>query len=77
MDVQLELLIRLQQVDIKITQLLETISALPHNLRSLEEKLQQQKLAMEQADKAVPVEEARRRRLESDRLSYTGIEDTQ
>jgi len=57
----------LQQVDIKISQLLETISALPHNLRSLEEKLQQQKLALEQADKAVPAEEARRRRLESDR----------
>jgi predicted nucleic acid-binding Zn-ribbon protein len=67
MDLQLELLIRLQQVDIKISQLLETISALPHNLRSLEEKLQQQKLALEQVDKAVPVEEARRRRLESDR----------
>jgi predicted nucleic acid-binding Zn-ribbon protein len=67
MDVQLELLIRLQQVDIKITQLLETIAALPHNLRSLEEKLRQQKLALDQADKAVPTEEARRRRLESDR----------
>jgi predicted nucleic acid-binding Zn-ribbon protein len=67
MDVQLELLIRLQQVDIKITRLLETIAALPHNLRSLEEKLQQQKVALEQAEKAVPSEEARRRRLESDR----------
>ncbi len=41
MDVQLESLIRLQQVDIKITQLLETIAALPRNLRSVEEKLQQ------------------------------------
>src|SRR5271156_6045398 len=67
MDVQLELLIRLQQVDIKIAQLKETIASLPGNLRSLEEKLQQQKLAAEQADKAVPAEEARRRRLESDR----------
>jgi uncharacterized protein len=67
MDVQLELLIRLQQVDIKITQLQETIAALPRNLRSVEEKLQQQKLVLEQADKAVPGEEARRRRLESDR----------
>src|ERR1700753_46217 len=67
MNVQLELLIRLQQVDIKISQLLETISALPHNLRSLEEKLHQQKAGLEQADKAVPAEEARRRRLESDR----------
>src|ERR1700744_609907 len=67
MDVQLELLIRLQQVDIKITQLLETIAALPKTLRSIEEKLQQQKVVLEQADKAVPAEEARRRRLESDR----------
>src|SRR6201996_6710490 len=67
MDVQLELLIRLQQVDIKIGQLKETIASLPGNLRTLEEKLQQQKLAVEQADKAVPGEEARRRRLESDR----------
>jgi predicted nucleic acid-binding Zn-ribbon protein len=67
MDVQLELLIRLQQVDIKITQLQETIAALPRNLRAVEEKLQQQKLVLEQADKAVPGEEARRRRLESDR----------
>jgi uncharacterized protein len=67
MDVQLELLIRLQQVDIKIAQLLETISVLPRNLRSIEEKLQQQKVVLEQADKAVPLEEARRRRLESDR----------
>jgi uncharacterized protein len=67
MDVQLELLIRLQQIDIKITRLQETIAALPQNLRSIEEKLQQQKLVLEQADKAVPLEEARRRRLESDR----------
>ncbi len=67
MDVQLELLIRLQQVDIKMAQLLETIAAVPRHLRSVEEKLQQLKLAVEQADKAVPVEEARRRRLESDR----------
>src|SRR5271165_7130584 len=67
MDVQLELLIRLQQVDIKIAQLLETIAALPHHLRSIEEQLKQQKLVLDQADKAVPAEEARRRRLESDR----------
>ena len=67
MDVQLELLIRLQQVDIKITQLLETIAALPRNLRSVEEKLQQQKLAVDQVEKAAVGEEVRRRRLESDR----------
>jgi uncharacterized protein len=67
MDVQLESLIRLQQVDIKITQLLDTIAALPRNLRSAEEKLQQQKLAMDQVEKAAVGEEVRRRRLESDR----------
>jgi predicted nucleic acid-binding Zn-ribbon protein len=67
MDVQLELLIRLQQVDIKIAQLLETIAVLPHHLHSIEEQLKQQKLVLEQSDKAVPAEEARRRRLESDR----------
>ncbi len=67
MDVQLELLIRLQQVDIKVAQLLETIAAAPRHLRSLEETLQQQKVAGEQVDKAVLAEEARRRRLESDR----------
>jgi predicted nucleic acid-binding Zn-ribbon protein len=67
MDVQLQSLIRLQQVDIKTAQLQETIAAVPRHLQSIEEKLQQLKLAVEQADKAVPVEEARRRRLESDR----------
>ena len=67
MDVQLESLIRLQQVDIKISQLLETIAAIPGNLRSVEEKLQQQKLAVEQVEKAAVGEEVRRRRLESDR----------
>jgi predicted nucleic acid-binding Zn-ribbon protein len=67
MDVQLQSLIRLQQVDIKSTQLLETIASVPRHLQSIEEKLQQLKLAVEQADKAVPLEEAKRRRLESDR----------
>jgi predicted nucleic acid-binding Zn-ribbon protein len=67
MDVQLQSLIRLQQVDIKASQLLETIAAVPRHLQSIEDKLQQLKSAVEQADKAVPVEEARRRRLESDR----------
>ena len=67
MDVQLQSLIRLQQLDIKTAQLQETIAAVPRHLQAIEEKLQQLKLAVEQADKAVPVEEARRRRLESDR----------
>jgi uncharacterized protein len=67
MDVQLQSLIRLQQADIKITQLLENIAALPQSLRSLEENLKQQKLALDQAEKAITAEEAKRRRLESDR----------
>jgi uncharacterized protein len=67
MDVQLELLIRLQVVDVKVSQLLETSAALPKELRSIEEKVQRLKLAVDQADKAVPAEDARRRRLESDR----------
>jgi predicted nucleic acid-binding Zn-ribbon protein len=67
MDVQLQSLIRLQQLDIKTAQLQETIAAVPRHLQAIEEKLQQLKLTVEQSDKAVPVEEARRRRLESDR----------
>ena len=67
MDVQLELLIRLQAIDIKVAHLLETIAVLPRQLRSLEERLAQQKLATERADKAVPAEDVRRRKMESDR----------
>ncbi len=67
MDVQLQSLIRLQQVDIKISQLQENISSLPRALKTLEDAVQQHKVAADQADKAVPAEEARRRRLESDR----------
>lgn len=66
MDAQLQLLIRLQAVDIKAAQLQETIAALPHRQRSLEERVAQQKQAYELAEKAVPAEEARRRRLDSD-----------
>ncbi len=67
MDVQLQSLIRLQQVDIKITQLLETVAALPRHLRSIDDKLQQQKLTLDQIEKDVLAEEARRRRMDSDR----------
>ena len=67
MDAQLELLIRLQAVDVKMARLLGTIAALPHQLHALEAGVVQQKLAVERADKAVPAEEAQRRRLESDR----------
>jgi predicted nucleic acid-binding Zn-ribbon protein len=67
MDVQVQLLVRLQQADIKIAKVQETIAALPRQLQASEEQLKKQKLILEQADKAVPAEEALRRRLESDR----------
>lgn len=67
MDVQLQSLIRLQQVDVKIAQITETIASLPRALKAIEEAVQQHKAALDQVDKAVPAEEARRRRLESDR----------
>jgi uncharacterized protein len=67
MDVQMELLVRLQQADIRIAETQEMISSLPRQLQSIEQELQKQKLLGEQADKAVVTEEVRRRRLESDR----------
>ncbi len=66
MDVQIEKLLRLQQIDSRVAELLEAITALPKRLESLERKLQSQKQAVEQAEKAVLAEEAKRRRLESD-----------
>lgn len=66
MDVQLERLVRLQEVDSKIAQLAESIAALPKRIELLEQKLERQRQAVEQAEKAVLAEEARRRRLESD-----------
>ena len=66
MDVQLEKLLRLQQIDGRAAKLHEAIAALPKRLESLEQKLQAQKQAVEQAEKAVLGEEAKRRRLESD-----------
>jgi uncharacterized protein len=67
MDVQLESLVRLQQIEIQIRQMQETIAALPRQLKTSEENLEKKKQLAEQAEKAVPAEEARRRRLESDR----------
>jgi uncharacterized protein len=67
MDVQLDLLVRLQKVDVQISQMQEAMAAFPRQLQSIEHELQQAKLVAEQADKAVPAEEAKRRRLESDR----------
>jgi uncharacterized protein len=66
MDPQLEQLLRLQQVDGRISELLDAIAAMPKRLASLEQKLQAQKQAVEHAEKAVLAEEAKRRRLESD-----------
>ena len=67
MDVQLQSLLHLQEMDVKIAHLKESIAAFPRALKVIEDKLQQQKLALDQAEKAVPAEEARRRRLDSDR----------
>src|ERR1700754_3147337 len=67
MDVQLELLVRLQQVEIQIRQMQETITALPRQLQASEQELDKKKALAEQAEKAVPAEEAKRRRLDSDR----------
>jgi uncharacterized protein len=67
MDVQLQSLLHLQEMDVKIARLKESIAAFPQALKLMEDKLQQQKLALDRTDKAVPAEEAHRRRLESDR----------
>jgi uncharacterized protein len=66
MDVQVEKLVRLQQLDGDIRQLQEAIAALPGHVGQLEQKLQFQIRAVEQAEKAVVAEDARRRRMESD-----------
>ncbi len=66
MDVQLEKLLRLQQIDSRIAELHNAVAALPKRLESLERKQLAQRQAVEQAEKAVLAEEAKRRRLESD-----------
>jgi predicted nucleic acid-binding Zn-ribbon protein len=71
MDESLVQLIRLQEADVEVTQLRQSIAALPRHLAAIEEKLRTQKLSVEQADKAIQAEEAKRRRLES------GIKDQQ
>jgi uncharacterized protein len=67
MDVQLQSRLHLQEMDVRIAHLKESIAAFPQALKLTEDKLQGQKLVLEQVEKAVPAEEARRRRLESDR----------
>ncbi|AXC13161.1 Hypothetical protein ACPOL_3882 [Acidisarcina polymorpha] len=66
MDAGLEHLIRLQTVDEQIAQLLHSIAELPKHLASLEERLKSHRVSLEQAEKAIAAEEARRRRLDSD-----------
>jgi predicted nucleic acid-binding Zn-ribbon protein len=66
MDESLVHLIRLQEADVEVAQLKQSIAALPRHLAAIEEKLRAQKQAVEQADKAIQAEEAKRRRFESD-----------
>lgn len=66
MDTSLEHLIRLQEADVEVAQLRQSIAALPGHLAAIEEKLRSQTQTVEQTDKAVHAEDATRRRLESD-----------
>jgi predicted nucleic acid-binding Zn-ribbon protein len=66
MDASLEYLIRLQEADVEVAQLRQSIAALPRHLATIEEKLRLQTQVVEQADKALQAEETKRRRLESD-----------
>jgi hypothetical protein len=66
MNADLEVLIPLQETDLRITHLREAIAALPKHLAALEEKLRAQKAALELVEKSLKDEEVRRRRLESD-----------
>lgn len=66
MDESLIHLIHLQEADVEVAQLRQSIAALPRHLATIEEKLRTQKLAVENADKSIQTEEAKRRRFESD-----------
>ncbi len=66
MDESLVHLIHLQEADVEVAQLRQSIAALPRHLAAIEEKLRTQTLGVEQADKAIQAEETKRRRLESD-----------
>jgi uncharacterized protein len=66
MNAQLETLMFVQEADQDIARLRREIAALPKHLAELEEKLGKQKLALEQAEKAIKEEEVKRRRMESD-----------
>jgi predicted nucleic acid-binding Zn-ribbon protein len=66
MDASLEYLLRLQEAELEIAQLRQSIAALPKQLASIEEKLRTQKLAVEETEKAIHAEDVKRRRIESD-----------
>src|SRR5271154_3916068 len=68
MNAGLQHLTRLQQVDEQIAQLLHSIAELPKHLAALEENLRGHRVALDEAEKAITAEEARRRRLDSDLL---------
>lgn len=66
MNDELLALVQLQETDQNINRLRVEVSALPKHLASLEEKLGRQKAGVDEANKAIKDEEAKRRRLESD-----------
>jgi len=66
MDASLEQLIRLQEADVETAKLRKSIAELPAHLATIEEKLRTQTQVVEQTEKAVQAEEAKRRRIESD-----------
>lgn len=66
MNDELLALVQLQDTDQHISRLRTEIAALPKRLAALEEKLASQKAKVDQANKEVKEEEAKRRRLESD-----------
>lgn len=66
MNEELLALIQLQDTDQGIARLRGEIAALPKRLAALEEKLARQKTSVEQAEKSLKEEDAKRRRMESD-----------
>ena len=66
MNDELLALVQLQDTDQGIARLRGEIAALPKRLAALEEKLVRQKAAVEQAEKSIKEEDAKRRRMESD-----------
>lgn len=66
MNDELLALVQLQETDQNMSRLRAEISALPKKLAALEEKLIRQKAALDEANRAMKDEEAKRRGMESD-----------